>query len=241
MAGLIKFTLFCAVLLAVLVLVVVPLVTGPIITSALRDAGLDDEDVTVSVDFFGPSLLTGRAPAVHLQAQDVAVPHGVIGRVDLTLHEVGVSDRSFRSVTGHLEDIVVTGPGGVPFTVDSVELEGPAEATRARGRIGSDSATRLMEQVAREAGVPVDRVRLRDDGLVIEHGGTSVDVDLRVDGDALILDRPGAPPTVLLSPAPSESWRLEDVRVSEDGLRLDLTVDARELADEVAGRATVAP
>jgi hypothetical protein len=234
LAGLLRFALFAAVLIALLVFVGLPLVGQALLSAAVRDAGIQAEDVDVSVDLLGIGILSGRAPSVHLVADDVNVSRAMIGHVDLTLRDVSISDRTFVSVTGRLDDVIVTGPQGRPFAVDTIELEGPAESTRARGHIGPDEAAEFVEHVARDAGLDLDGVTLAGDHVVLEKDGTSTDAALRVDGDALILDRAGSEPIVLLAPAPSEDWSLQDVRVSPDGLRIDVNLDARDIAAGVA-------
>lgn len=230
MTGLIKFAVFSAALIALLVLVVIPVVAGPIISGLARDAGVVGDDVDVSVDLFGPSILTGRAPSVRLQAEGVEVPRAVIGHLDVTLTDVSLSDRSFESVSGALQDVRVSGPGGVPITVQAIDLEGPAEATRATGRMDRPESEGLVREIAAQAGVDVDDVSLGDGSLTIQHGGQTTEARLRVAGDALILEAPGADPVVLMAPAPSESWRLSDVRVTPEGMTVDLVVDMRDLA-----------
>jgi len=229
-ASLFKFALFAAALIALLVFVVAPAVIGPMISGAIREAGLGGEDVEVSVDLFGPSLLSGRAPSLHVEAQDVAVSRAVIGNVDVTLHGVSVTDRTFDSVTGTLERIAVDGPGGQHFVVYSVELDGPAAETRASGRISAKEAEALVAQVASDAGLKVEGVAFEEDRIVLRHDGTRSEGTLRVAGEALILERRGEEAVVLLAPAPSDPWTLRDIKVTVEGLQVDMIVDAQALA-----------
>lgn len=233
MTGLIKFAAFSAALIALLVLVVIPVVARPIISGLVRDAGVLGDDVDVDVDLFGPSIFRGRAPAVRIQADGVEVPHAVIGRVDVTLTDASATDRTFESISGTLQDISVTGPGGVAMMVDSIDLEGPAEATRATGRMDRSRSEALVREIAGQAGLVVDGVTLNDGSLDIKRDGQVTRAELRVAGDALILDTADADPLVLLAPAPSESWRFSDVRITEAGLTVDLTVNARELTAQM--------
>lgn len=233
MRGLFKFIIFSTALIALLLLVGVPLVAGPLLSGIVRDAGLQGDDVQVSIDLMGPGLLAGRAPQIRIQADQVAVSHGVIGRLDLTLHNVSANGHSFESVSGRLEDVRVNGPGGVALVVGSVDLEGPAHATRAAGRIHAEDAVELVARVARQAGMAVDGVIFQQGLLTLTHGDEVTDAHLRVAGDALILERVGSEPQVVLAPAPSEPWRLEDVRITAEGLEIDLTIDANDLAERV--------
>jgi len=235
LTGLIKFAAFSALLIALLVFVVIPVVAGPIISGLARDAGVQGDDLDVSVDLFGPSVLTGRVPSVRVQADDVEVPRAVIGRVDVMLTDVSPSDRSFASISGTLHEVQVRGPGGLAMVVQTIDLEGPAEATRATGSLDRTASEQLIREIAGQAGVEVDGVILRDGSLTIDRDGQAAEARLRVAGDALILEPAGADPVVLLAPAPSESWRLRDVRVTPAGMMVDLTVDARQLVSQMSG------
>lgn len=236
MTGLVKFVVFSAVLIALLVFVVIPVVAGPIISGLVREAGVVGDDLEVSVDVFGPGILTGRAPSVRLQANDVEVPRAVVGRVDVRLTDVSASDRRFESISGTLWDVHITGPGGLPLVVESIELEGPAGATRATGRLERSESESLVRQIADQAGVDVDQVSLSDGTVTLRQDGQAAEARLRVAGDTLILERADASPVVLIAAAPSESWRLQDVRVTPDGLVVDLTVDMRDLATQLSRR-----
>lgn len=233
LTGLVKFAAFSAVLIALLVFVVIPVVAGPIISGLVRDAGVVGDDLEVSLDVLGPSILTGRAPSVRLQANEVEVPRAVIGRVDVKLTEVSPADRRFESISGTLWDVHVAGPGGLPMIVESIELEGPAEATRATGRLDRSESESLVREIADQAGVDVDEVSLGDGTVTIQHAGQATEARLQVAADTLILERSGANPVVLIAAAPSESWRLQDVRITPDGVVVDATVDMRDLAAQL--------
>lgn len=233
MAGLIRFAAFSAALIALLVFVVIPVVAGPIISDLVRGAGVAGDDVEVSVDLLGPGILGGRVPSVRLQADDLEVRSATIGRLDVTLSEVSATDRSFRSVSGTLWDVRVDGPGGRTVVLEVIDLEGPAEATRATGRLDRWESQALVQAVAAQAGVTVDEITLGDGVLAIQQGGQTTQAQVHMTGETLILETAGAAPVVLLAPAPSGSWRLRDVRISPDGITLDLSVDLRDLAPQL--------
>ncbi|MBA3307368.1 MAG: hypothetical protein H0T04_01645 [Chloroflexi bacterium] len=79
----------------------------------------------------------------------------------------------------------------------------------------------------------MDEITLGDGVLAIQQGGQTTQAQVRVTGEALLLEMADAEPVVLLAPAPSESWRLQDVRVTPEGMVVELTVDLRGLAAEV--------
>lgn len=216
-------------MVSLLVFVLVPMAAGMLLGSVARDAGLGGQDVNVSVNLLGPGLLSGRAESVNVQGDNVSVPHGVIGHLDLTLGDVSLADRSFSTLSGHLTDVRLTGPTG-SVLVQTVVLSGPSNHTRANGSVSAVEARKLVMQVAETVGVPVDSVQLKDGSLTLVSGGHRTSGTLRIAGSALVLDRPGTQSTVLFAPAPSEGWQLQSVTVTPDGIQLGLSVDAARLA-----------
>ena len=235
LAGFLRFLLFTALLVALVIFIVVPLAAGPLLSSMARDAGLEGDDVRVSLDLFGPSLFDGRAHGLRVQATEVRVPRAVIGELDVTLQGVSFADRSFESVNGTLTGLEVSGPGGEPLVVESVTLSGPSDDTLARGRLAAGEAETLIERAIEDAGLPVDAVRLGSGVVTVTRDGISGDGTLRVAGGALLLESEFTEPLVLLAPAPSESWRLAQVDIDPAAMTVDLTLDAAEFWEDVPG------
>ena len=109
----IRFALFATIMVSLLVFVLVPMAAGMLLGSVARDAGLGGDGVKVSVNLLGPGLLAGRAESVNVQGDNVSVPHGVVGHLDLTLGDVSLADHSFSTVSGRLTDVTLNGPGGL--------------------------------------------------------------------------------------------------------------------------------
>jgi hypothetical protein len=232
LASLLRFILFAAVAVALILVVAVPLLIGPVVGSMVRDAGFPGQDLHVDVNLIGGGLFSGRAESVHVQAKNVNVPHGQVGDVDLTLKDVSAMDHTFSAVSGTLHNVQVSGPNGIPVVVGTVDLNGPATTTQARGTISGADAERLVSAAATAAGSAVDSVKLGQGGLSITSGGKTTQGKLRVAGRALILDRDGTS-TVLIAPAPSEHWHLEGVTVTPGSIQVDLEVDTRALAKDL--------
>jgi hypothetical protein len=232
LASLLRFVLFAAVAVALILLVAVPLLIGPVVSSMVRDAGFPGKDLHVDVNLVGGGLFSGRAESVHVQARNVNVPHGLVGDVDLTLQDVSAVDHTFSAVSGTLHNVQVSGPNGIPVVVDTVDLNGPATTAQARGTISGADAERLVSAAASAAGAGVDSVKLGQGSLRVTSGGKTTDGRLRVAGRALILDRDGTS-TVLIAPAPSEHWHLENVSITPGSIRVDLEVDVRALAKDL--------
>jgi hypothetical protein len=237
-ASFIRFAVFTTIMVSLLVFVLMPVAASMMLGSIASHAGLDGDGMKVSVNVLGPGILTGRAESVNVQGDNVNVPHGVVGHLDVTLGDVSLSDHTFSSVSGQLTDVTLNGPGG-PVLVQTVVLSGPSTRTRANGTVSASEAKKLVKQVAATVGVPVDSVLLKDGSLTLVSGGQRTDASLRIVGTALVLDRPGAQPTVLFAPAPSEDWRLQSVTVTTDGIQLGLSIDAARLAQALGAK--VAP
>jgi hypothetical protein len=233
-AGFIRFALFTTILVGLLAFFVVPLVAATLLGSIARDAGLHGDNVSVTVNLFGPGLLSGRAESVHLEGTNVNVPHGVVGDMDMTLSDVSIADHSFSTVSGTLLNLRLSGPGGTSVNVRSVDVQGPSNRARANGTIGAADARALVQAVATNAGVPVDSVQLKDGTITLIKGNLHTEAALRVSGTALVLDRGGVQSTVLLSPATSEDWQLQSVSVTPAGIQVGMTVDAVGLAQTLS-------
>ena len=235
MGSFLRFALFTTALVTLLVFVVVPLAAGALLGSLATDVGIGGTNVNVSVDTLGPGIFTGRAQSVNLSGNNVSVPHGVVGHLDVTLGDVSLSDYTFSTVSGRLTNVTLNAPGG-SVLVQNVDLSGPSNRTRATGTVSSAEARKLVKQVAATVGVKVDSVQLTDAGVTLISGGTRTSATLAITDAALVLIRPGALPTVLFAPAPSDAWQLASVSVSSDGIQLGLNVDAARLARALGGR-----
>jgi hypothetical protein len=93
----------------------------------------------------------------------------------------------------------------------------------------------IISGLVRDAGLVGDDVEVSVDllgsGIL---GGRVPSVRLQADD----LETAGADPVVLLPSPPSGSWWLRDVRISPDGMMLDLSVDLRDLAAQLIAPAT---
>lgn len=237
MGSFIRFALFTTILVTLLVFVLVPIAGTLMLGSIATNVGIGSNDMHVSVNLLGPSLLSGRAESVNVQGDNVSVPHGSVGHLDLTLGDVSLSDHTFSTISGQLTDVTLDGPGG-SVLVQSVVLDGPSNRTRATGSVSASESRKLVKQVAATAGVPVDSVQLKDGSITIDSNGTKTQASLSIAGSALVLDRPGIASTVLYAPATSEDWQLQSVSVTPDGIQLGLNINSASLADALGAGVT---
>lgn len=228
------FLLFFIVVAGALVFVVVPALISPMLTQQVRDLGVKADDLKVSVDTFDPALLSGRAGRVRVEGTNVRIGRATVGELDVTLGDVSFFDRSFRSVDGQLDDVAVAA-GGVSASADEVDVRGPAGNATATGQFNSQQSEEMIKAAARRLGVPLSDARLVDGGLRLTvGGGIEVGARISVEGGALVLRPDIGPPILLLQPATSDPWRLEEAYVSPSGITVRGTVDAARLAELVS-------
>lgn len=237
MASFFRFAVFSLVLVALLVFVVVPAVASPLLTQMLRDTGLRGDDLNVSLDYFDPSLLTGRAEHLTVRGENVELPPALVGSLDVTLGGVSLLDRTFDSISGELNAVTLAA-GGLTVEVASVEVDGPADAAAATARFGAEETQELVELAARREGLPLDDVRLVEGGLRVTLAGAEIEADIGVQGGALVLAPGIGQPILLLQPAPSDPWRLSEAFVSPSGVTVRGLFDAASLSSQLWSEST---
>lgn len=216
-------------LVSLLVFVVLPAVASPLLTQMLRERGLRGDDLNVSVAYFDPALLTGRADEITVRGRNVELPPALVGDLELRFGDVSLSERTFESIRGTLHDVRLAA-GGLTVNVSAVEVDGPADAATASGEFDAVATQQLVEHAARRAGLPIDSVNLVDGGLRLRLGSLETTAGIAVAGGALILEPGVGQPVVLLQPAPSDPWRLTEAFVSPRGVTVIGALDATTLA-----------
>jgi hypothetical protein len=223
---LVRFAIFFVLLVGVLVFIVLPALISPLLTQYVRDQGVEAEQLTVSVDFFDPALLWGR---LHVVASGVQVGKASVGSLDLTLGNVSLFDRTFETLSGTLTDVTVTA-SGLSAQATRVDVAGPAEAASATGQFDSQQSADLVRAAAQRASIPLDDAQLVDGGLRLVIAGVSMTAGIGVEGGALVLRPPVGDPILLLQPAPSDPWRLDEAYVTATGITVRGTVDSTRFA-----------
>ncbi len=233
MAGFLRFLALFVVLVAFLGLVVLPLAATPILTQMVRDMGLKSDTLRVSVALFDPTLMLGRSRSLHVSAAGVDLSPAMIGTLELTLGDVSLFDRTWRTVDGEITNISVTS-GGDTISVGSVRVTGEANAANATAHMTEVESEALIRFAAKREGLLLDRVQFGNDGVRVTIGGLEAQARLEVRGGALVLfPGTGDGGVPLLQPAPSEAWQLEEAWISDGGLNVRGVVDTTRLADQV--------
>lgn len=235
MGRFLRFLVVFALLVAAFVLIALPLLLGPYLTQMVRDAGFKSDTLSVTVAPFDPTLLLGKARKITLIASGVDASPARIANLNLSIGDASYFDRSFRTVSGELDDVTISVTGSGDIHLGGIEVDGPAKAASATAHLSPTDTDRLIRVAAQRAGLTIDQVRVNDSGVSVKVGGVDSNAQLGVSGGALVLDPGVGSVIVLMQPAPSDPWSLQEAWVSSDGLNVRATVDMTELTDRVTG------
>jgi hypothetical protein len=200
----------------------------------VRDAGLRSSTLDVTVAALDPTLLLGRSRQVRLVATDVDASPARIGRMDIAVGDASYLDRSFETVDGELADVEVDVRGDTAH-IASIRVDGPADAATALATLTPTQTEQLVRMAAQRVGVSIDSVLVTDSGVIVQIAGIDAQARLAVQGGALLLDPGVGVAVVLLQPAPSDPWTIEEAWITADGLNVRGTVDMRRLAASLDG------
>ena len=235
MGRFLRFAAFLIVLLAVLVLVVLPLLLGPLLAGAVRGAGLRADTLSVSVALFDPTILLGKSRRVTLTASGVDASPALIGSVTLSLGNTSFFDRSFQTVSGELDDVSLTVNGNDSVHVGDIAVDGPSDAASATAHLSATDTDKLIRLAGQRAGLTIDNVQIGDSGVTVKVSGIQSTAQLAVSGGALVLDPGVGSEIVLLQPAASDPWTLQEAWVSADGLNVRAVVDVARITSNLTG------
>lgn len=225
MGRLLRFVAVFVLLLGAFVLVGLPLILSPLLTQMVRNSGFQAQTVNVTVGLFDPTLLFGHARKVTLVATDVDVSPAQIANINVSLGDASYFDRSFSTVSGELDDVSITLSGGDSVHLGSVTVDGPADAADATAHMRATDADHLIRLAAHRVGVTIDDVTVGGTGVTVRIHGVEAAATVGVSGGALILNSGTVAPIVLLQPAPSDPWKLQEAYVTADGLNVRAVVD----------------
>ena len=235
MGGFLRIVALFVVLVGAFVLVGLPLILGPILTQVVRNTGIQSQSLDVSVALFDPGLLTGHSRRVTLSATDVVQSPARIGSLNVSVSDASFFDRTFVTVSGEIDDVTLTTTQGDSAHLDKVTLDGPADAASATAHLSAPDTEALIRLAGQRAGVTIDSVTVSDSGVSVKISGVAATARLAVTAGALVLDPGVGSGIVLLQPAPSDPWQLQEAWVAADGLNVRATVDVTRLASSITG------
>ena len=230
MTGFLRFLALFGVLVAVLVLVVLPLALGPFLTQMVRDSGLRSQSLDVTVALFDPLLVLGRSRSTHVSAGAVDLSPGAVGSLELTLGDVSLLDRTWRTVDGEISDVAIT-TSGETLHIGSLDVSGDAEGATATARLSATEGEALIRAASERHGLRVDDVTFGPGDVSVTIEGAEAEARLEVRGGALVLfPGTGEGGVPLIQPAPADPWQLEEAWISDTGLNVRGVVDTTRLA-----------
>ena len=216
---------------------------------ALIDANLQVRTVVQGLDQPTTKAFLGANDFLVLEKATGRVKRVVNGVVQSTVLDLAVNSGSERGLLGiALHPQIPTVPHVYLYWTEStapgdstVLSETPLLGNRVDRYVwnGStltpDQTEQLVRLASRRAGVNVDSVVVSDSGVVVKVAGAESDARLAVRGGALLLDPGVGGVIVLLQPAPSDPWTLQEAWISPEGLNVRGTVDMERLAAGVGG------
>ncbi len=229
MRGCLSVLVLAAIVVALAGWVVAPLVAERIVMSALVSQGFDGSAPTVAIASDPPPLLLlGHADRVRVTSGNDSIRGMRVDRLDVTLADVGLIDRSFRTIDATLTGVSFPQPDGSAASIARIDMNGPGGSATTVASLDLEQVRALVADAIGEAAAsglslaPPDRV-------VYRLGPASVSARLAVGGDgALVLVPDLGPigPVEIFRPAASTSLELTGVSVTGDGMELTGRIDA---------------
>jgi len=235
MRSLFGFLAFTVVLVGLGLALLVPAIVGPMVVAEVRAASpFGDQPLRVTADVDAIALIRGYVGEIHASGENLEREEFRIGALDLTARDVAIGDHSSSAVSGRLDAVSVLLPDAFTLLeISSVDLSGPSDAVVATAHVDREAALAFMRWSFADAGIVVDDIDLIPGGisLVIFDQPIQVLVGPQ-DGALVIADLIGTGPMELLTPQPTDPWRITGVTISPGGM--DITADmevARLLAN----------
>lgn len=209
-----------------------PPVAGTLVETTLTAAGLNADEMDVTVETDPPlALATGRADRVSIDARGVTWNEVRAGRLTLELGGVDLFGRTARTADGEIDDVelALTGEDDEPLLV-AIVFSGPANAALTAVSIDGPTTEALAAAAfTEELDIAPDRVTLvAPDTIRFEAAGSSVDGTLAV-GVGGRIEAATLLGTVTVFETSGLPLRLTDLSLGPDGLEVTGTLDVASL------------
>lgn len=208
-----------------------PVLASALVDGGLRSAGFEAAQTTTTVRADPPPrLLLGHADSIRIQASDVSFRTFHADALDLTMGDVDLVGRTFRTIRGTITGAEVETEDGIPTTA-GVTIDGDASAAGARIRVDGATVERVVRATLEpRIGAAIARTELvAPDVLRIVTPAATLEGRMIVDGSGAIALSTQLGSTPILSIDPSFPLRLTAVHVVDGDLRIDATLDAEAL------------
>ncbi len=211
-----------AVVVALVVFIGLPAVAAGVLTAGVKAAGLQADDITVSVSADPPwNLLSLHADRVRVRATSATFRGLHIGALDVTLLDASILDRSAASVAGRLTGVTVPNVAGQPLGLGAVNLAGGGGQVTATTTVAvADAQALVAAEVASVTGaaVPASAVHLSAPDKVVVKSARLLTATLSVDGSGdLVATADGIAPVTLLRAGEDVPMKVTSVRVDAAG------------------------
>jgi hypothetical protein len=192
MRGFVSVLVLAAVIVVAGVWFLGPALAGTLVVGGLTAAGFSSSTRSVTVTADPPlELLVGRADAIAIVATGAGLGDLRAERLDLTLGDVRLLDRTYATVRGSMRSVTVTS-GGNDLLLTSVAFSGPSSAATTEIRLPVDEVAAVIRAELRDA-LPLapTKVELAEPSIVrIELAGQVLVAQLGVDGEGRVILEP---------------------------------------------------
>jgi hypothetical protein len=186
----------------------------------------------VAVDATFPSIaLRGRIDTISISGQNMHEGSLTIGRLDVTLFDVSLLDRSFDRLAGTLGALALPGPNGESLALDAVQLSGSSSQITATADVTAPVVAETLKSRLTAAGVPVDTVTLGNGQIAIGVLGQAIQTRLALAGSSVVLEFVPPqiagltlPQLILVQETAGQPWQLTAIDVTPAGVRITAVV-----------------
>jgi len=236
--GCLTFLLVVAATVLIASWLLLPAAAAEVMTGAIGAAGFSGTGTAVTVTAEPPiALLALHADRVRVRSTNATFHEVRMARVDVTLGDVALLDRTAGSVDGTLTGVEIDPPGGPPIHASSVVLSGSSAAIRATLSLSTEDVTAIARSaVAAVAGASPSRVTLASpDRVTVAVGDQSLAGRLVIDAGGALVFHPTTPvgritgDVDLIRPGPDVPLRIRTVSLTPTGATITATIDASAL------------
>lgn len=234
MRGVASVLVLAAVIVVGGVWVLGPALAGALVVGGLSAAGFSATTRSVTVTADPPlELLLGRADAVAIVATGAGLGDVRAERLDLTLRDVRLLDRTYATVAGSMRSVVVASAGN-DLLLTSVSFSGPAGAAATEIHLPATQVAAVIRTELRDA-LPIapSTVELVEPSLVrIGLAGQTLDGRLGVDGEGRVILEPtggGLVRVVVFDPSAIAGLTIRAVSVVGEELVVEGVADVARL------------
>jgi hypothetical protein len=231
--GCLGFIVIVLAIIAVIALLAVRFVVPEVTAAAVRDSPyFQGQPVTVAVDSSLPGIaLRGRVDSISISGQNLHEGSLTIGRLDVTLFDVSLLDRSFDRLAGTLGSLALPGPNGASLALDAVQLSGSSGQITATADVAAALVAETLKSRLDASGLPVDTVTLGNGQITIGVAGQTIETRLALGGSSVVLEF--VPPQIagitlpqltLVQGTAGQPWQLTAIDVTPAGVRITALV-----------------